>query len=190
MSTRKATNFGTPTTYGAAKNQFPGELQRLLAGRDARGTARTEQTPRPASSNVGQSTESAPATNPLVALFGSSNAPSNHVAPNSSEIPGAGLLTIPMTSPVTPPLAGAKQAGLSEALDALRSALQKAGVSTAGWKIEGREIEAYSPNSRYVDRQIQIDFGGGRQEMYSADLVLRNPEIAVGEIRRLIGSAA
>jgi hypothetical protein len=200
--------------YGSSRNGFASELRGLLTTRGAEmgtkmglrftsersraatasATSRSDTAPsRPvntvaATASSTSTASSATATNPLYELFGSSPTPRPHVppAPTTAELRGKDLLTIPMTQPIDSPQAGSAQA---DPCEFLKQKLAGAGVDCSGWKIENREFEAFSPTARYTDRQVMVDFGGGKKEFYSADLLMKSPDVAICEIKRLAGSA-
>jgi hypothetical protein len=197
--------------YGSTRSAFAGELRGLLANRGpemgtkmglrstperaraatASAVSRSATMPsRPINTTASTSattSTAAPQSNPLYELFGSSPTPRPHVppAPTSAELKGKDLLTIPMTQPIDTPQAGSAQA---DPCEFLRQRLTSAGVDCSGWKLENREFEAFSPTARYVDKQVMVDFGGGKREFYSADLLMKSPDVAVCEIKRLAGS--
>lgn len=101
------------------------------------------------------------------------------------------------TSPAVPPAAAAsntastlqRQNGLesspADPIAVLRGALEQAGVNTAGYRFSYSADTVTYPGGSYPNRQVTVQTASGRTESYSADLMLRNPQVTVVEIQRL-----
>lgn len=70
----------------------------------------------------------------------------------------------------------------------LKNALRAAGMNPDGFNLtESREIVGY-PGGSYVNHLITAEFGGGLRECYGVELMLRNPQLTVLEMRRALSS--
>lgn len=68
-------------------------------------------------------------------------------------------------------------------ISALQQALQSAGVDTSGMHMEVHNDTISYMMGSYQDRQLVVQLPGGRIASYSADLVARNPNVTVTEMR-------
>lgn len=84
--------------------------------------------------------------------------------------------------------AGGATAGSNDPVQVLKDALTAAGLDPTRLSLtESREVVGY-PGGSYVNHVITADFGGGLRECYGVELMLRNPQVTVVEIRRALNS--
>ena len=93
----------------------------------------------------------------------------------------------PATAPiVTAPAVNRDNAQASDPVSILKAALEKAGISSAGMRFSYADDFVTYPGGGYANRQVTVELPNGRRESYSADLMLRNPQVTVVEIQRLM----
>jgi hypothetical protein len=74
-------------------------------------------------------------------------------------------------------------------VEVLSERLRATGIDPAALNLtESREIVTY-PGGSYENHLIKADFGDGITERYSVDLMLRNPQVTVVEIQRLMNQS-
>lgn len=82
-----------------------------------------------------------------------------------------------------------QQAAPDTPVETLRQALRLAGMDPERFSFtEVRELVSY-PGGAYVNHQVLFEAGAAR-EYYDVALMLRNPEVTVTEIRRLLSLSA
>ncbi|MGC8794300.1 MAG: hypothetical protein ACP5U2_13005, partial [Bryobacteraceae bacterium] len=113
---------------------------------------------------------------------------------------GARQILVSVTTPATAGGAdagGAQIAHVVQANQSVEEAADPVGVLKAALKQTGLDPEAFSftevrelvsyPGGAYVNHQILFQ-GGAAHEYYDVALMLRNPDVTVTEIRRLLAS--
>ena len=113
------------------------------------------------------------------------------VAPAASSESGARqiLVTLPAARAEELPRAAATEAAAGgEAADpvtVLKTALEKAGLNPERFSFTELIEPVWWPGGTYINHQILFEAGAAR-EYYDVALMLRNPEVTVNEIRRLL----
>lgn len=134
-------------------------------------------------------------------------APGVQVRANQAEVAAAsqadGARQILDTAPAAAQVAGSLAASVQTApaqtgeqqvpgggpVDTLKQALRQAGMDPDRFALtEVRELVTY-PGGGYVNHQVLFEAGAAR-EYYDVALMLRNPEVTVTEIRRLLALGA
>lgn len=94
------------------------------------------------------------------------------------------------SSPAAAPAAAASSPEPSPAnpVEVLRNALTSVGLDPDRFSLtESREVVGY-PGGSYLNHVITAEFGNGLRESYGVELMLRNPQVTVVEMRRLLTS--
>jgi hypothetical protein len=99
---------------------------------------------------------------------------------------GQGILTIDVTQPVS--AANTNGAAVTDPVELLKQAMQQVGLDPSSVTMQSVVNTATYPGGSYTDRQIQVQFPGGRQESYSTDLVARNASVAAVEMKRMLNA--
>jgi hypothetical protein len=103
-------------------------------------------------------------------------------AASSSPAAGAAAASAPAAA------ASAPEGNLSSPIEVLRNALKSAGLDPDRFSLtESREVVGY-PGGSYLNHVITAEFGNGLRESYGVQLMLRNPQVTVVEMRRLLAS--
>ena len=64
------------------------------------------------------------------------------------------------------------------------------GLNPGGFNLSYSEEVVGYPGGSYVNRLITVESSSGRKEQLMAELVFRNPQVAVMDIRRFAGAVA
>ena len=134
---------------------------------------------------------SSPASAPPAAAmtpFGLSfaaSAPNLQAPPQQEGIEPPAPSATPAATPT--PLNTSSPEILEQAMQALNEQLAKDGVNTSQFTLTPREDLVWSPFGNYYSRQIELRTRDGNWELISADLTLKNPEISVCDVRRVLG---
>lgn len=122
----------------------------------------------------------APASQGMAALFGGaqSTASQNVATPAATS----------QNSVTTPAATTTQPTGDAAVLQSLKSALAAAGVYSDGLGLATHQDVVTSPGGAYVNRYISVNVHG-HEEGLMTDLVAMNPNVAVLDIKRMLGMA-
>jgi len=73
-------------------------------------------------------------------------------------------------------------------MNALQASLTAANVDTSKFTLTPREDLYWTPFGSFYNRTIEVSTPNGQWELLSADLTVKNPDIAVDDIERMLGT--
>jgi hypothetical protein len=71
-------------------------------------------------------------------------------------------------------------------IETLKAAMEKAGMDPTQIGMQVVETKVFFPAGTYIDTQLVADLGGGRKESFNVDLLMRNPAVAIGDMKRAL----
>jgi hypothetical protein len=150
----------------------------------------------PASQQFRQTLEKQSTRGEIIGGGQNTNTPAAKIPSSYSPIQllfGAGSSTPAAATPSAPPASAAtapadEDPPTTDPVAALRTALKKVGIEPGSINFTYAEELIGYPGGSYMNKQITATFQNGKSEHFDANLTLKNPRVAAGEIARLLGT--